>query len=315
MTLAGKKNPAAVLVQALAYWWSLRQSGAFTLGDAWINWHEWLLPSRFAWRAAGQALAREARIEPVETGVHRVTLLNESLVFFWLGKVDNNVYCSIAQEFDPACPHFYTTPPIQLTSESLVLDVGACEGLFACRVLRQGLAAKVICFEPSERTATYLRRGAELNGVSDHIVTEIMAVSRQSGSVCFEEGDCPAANRIVTRSTTPGTKRIPAVTIDDYCALRRLRLGLHDLIKIDAEGADLDVLRGAEKLIRTVGPQIAVTTYHTENHAREILAYLKSVQPAYHFRLKGFTLFGPVGFFGGAKPRPVLLQAALKTGA
>lgn len=280
-----------------------------------MNWREWLLPSRFAYQAAGRSLARETIIEPVEAGVYRVTLRDPQLVFFWLGKLNNNVYCSIAQEFDPACPHFYTTPPVQLTPESVILDVGACEGLFAYRTLRQGVAAKVICFEPSARTAHYLRRGAELNGVGDRLVTEVMAVSHRSGSVCFEEGDRPEANRIVNGNQAAGNKRIPAVTLDDYCTQHGLQLRPRDLIKIDAEGADLDVLRGAEKLIRHASPQIAVTTYHAEHHAREILAYLRSVQPAYRFRLKGLTLFGPVRFFGGAKLRPVLLQAALKTGA
>ncbi|HPY32274.1 MAG TPA: FkbM family methyltransferase [Verrucomicrobiota bacterium] len=315
VTLANKKNPAALCIQALAYWWSLRRSRAFAWSDAWMNWHEWLLPSRFAHRAAGRALDREARIELVEPGVYQVNLRDRNLVFFWLGKLDNNIYCSIAQEFDPSCPHFYTTPPVQLTRESLILDVGACEGLFAYRMLRQGSAAKVICFEPSERTAYYLHRGALLNGVEDQLVTEVMAVNRCSGSVYFEEGDRPEANRIVNGNHTVTTRHIPAVSLDDYCARHNLELRPQDLIKIDAEGADLDVLRGAERLIRHTSPQIAVTTYHTESHAREILSYLRSVQPAYRFRLKGLTLFGPVRFFGGTKLRPVLLQAARKTGA
>jgi len=280
-----------------------------------MNWREWLLPSRISYRAFGEALAREAVIEPVEPGVHRVTVLGHNIVFFWLGKVDNTLHYSIAQEFDPACPHFYTTPPIQMTPQSVVLDVGACEGLFACRVLRQGLAAKVICFEPSAKTAAYLRRGAELNGVGDRIAVEVMAASRQSGTVFFEEGDCPEANRIVPQSSVPGAKPVPAVALDDYCAARQIRLTARDLIKIDAEGADLDVLRGAERLIRNGAPQIAVTTYHREEHAREILTYLESVKPAYRFRVKGLTLFGPKRFFGGARPRPVLLQAALPGGA
>ncbi len=314
MTLANKKNPVAVFTQALAYWWSLRPTKAFAWADGWMNWREWLLPSRFSHRAFGEALAREAIIEPVEPGVHRVTVRDHNLVFYWLGKVDNNLHYPIAQEFDPRCPHFYTTSPIQMTPQSVVLDVGACEGLFACRILRQGLAAKVICFEPSARTAGFLKRGAESNGVSAGIITEIMAVSRHSGTVFFEEGDCPEANRIVANGGGPGANRIPAIALDDYCSQRQLQLTPRDLIKIDAEGADLDVLQGAEKLIRSVAPQIAVTTYHKEEHAREILAYLKSIQPAYRFRVKGFTLFGPIRFFGGTKPRPMLLQAALPPG-
>jgi FkbM family methyltransferase len=308
MVLADKKNPAGVLLHAFAYWWSLRHTRAFAAKDAWVNWREWLLPARVSHRAYGEALAKEVTIEPFEPGVHRISVTGHDIVFFWLGKVDNNLHYTIAQEFDPDCPHFYTSAPIQLTPESVVLDVGACEGLFACRVLRQGLAAKVICFEPSARTADYLRRSAEANGVGERIVTEVMAVSRKSGTVYFAEGDTPQANSI---SSTPGAKPIPAVALDDYCAEHQLKLTSRDLIKIDAEGADLDVLLGAEKLLRNSAPQIAVTTYHKVEHAREILAYLKSVQPAYRFRIKGLTLFGPVRFFGGTKPRPVLLQAAV----
>ena len=289
----------------------MRGTDAFALRDAWMNWREWLLPGRVSYRAAGEALAREAVIEPAGPGVHRVTVRGPGLVFFWQGSVDNNLYNSIAQEFDPHCPHYYTTPPVRLTPQSLVVDVGACEGLFAFRVLRQGLAARVICFEPSARTADYLRRGAEVNGVGDRITTEVMAVSRQSGEVCFLEGGSPEANRIVPAADAPGATRIRAVALDDYCSERQLKLAARDLIKIDAEGADLDVLRGAETLIQRCAPQIAVTTYHKEDHAREILAYLKSLQPGYRFRVKGFSIFGGARLFGGAKPRPLLLQAAL----
>lgn len=315
MTVFGKKNPPVLLAQAWACWWSLRKSGAFCWGDAWMNWRSWLLPSRFAYRAAGRALARETTIQTIEADVHQVTLKKSGLKFFWIGKLDNNVYWTLAQEFDPTYPHYYTTPPIRLTPESIILDVGACEGLFAYRTLRQGLAAKVICFEPSERTADYLRRGATMNAVEDRLITEVMAVSHQSGRVGFAEGDSPTANRIVSENDGALTKQIPAVTLDQYCAQHRLVLGPRDLIKVDAEGADFDVLRGAEQLIRQGKPQITVTTYHLEAHAREILTYLRSIQPAYRFRLKGLTRFGPVHDSEGSRLRPVLLQAAFETEA
>ena len=97
--------------------------------------------------------------------------------------------------------------------------------------------------------------------------------------------------------------RIEAVSLDEYVRRAGLRLGPHDLVKVDAEGADWDVLRGAEGLIREHAPQIAVTTYHTDRHAYEITAWLRSVQPRYRLRLKGFSYWTPT-------PRPVLLQAS-----
>jgi FkbM family methyltransferase len=311
MNIVKRKNPAAILLHCLAYWWSMRQKPvAFGFSDAFMNWRETLLPARYADRAAIAALAQEARVEPIEKGVHKITLPKQDLCFFWLGRTGSNLYNAIVMVFDPAIPHHYTTPPVRLGPDSIVVDVGACEGLFSYAVLRQGLARRAICFEPSARTADYLHQGAVLNGLEDRLTIEVAAVSSTSGVVYFEEGGSPEANRIVTSSDSARCQQIPSIALDDYCRDKKVQLGPNDLIKIDAEGADLDILRGAEHTIRDHRPQIAVTTYHTEDHAREILAYLKSIQPGYRFRIKGFTIFGPVRLFGGARPRPVLLQAS-----
>ncbi len=314
MTLAGKKNPVRLLGQAIQCWWSFRGTGAFAWGDAWMNWQHWLLPSRMTYRVAGAALERLVNVTQVEPGVHRVTLRQAGLTFYWLGSWTPNVYHTIAQEFDVHHPHCYTTDPVVLRSDSCVVDVGACEGLFACRVLRQGLAGRIIAFEPSARTAYFLKEAARLNGVADRLMVEVKAVTARSGRVRFVEGDAPEANRVEPGPVTVDQPGVEAVTLDDYCAGCGLRLGPWDLIKIDAEGADLDVLRGAERVLREGAPQVAVTTYHVESHAREMWNFLRSIQPAYRFRIKGLWLFGPVRFFGGARLRPVLLQAAVPVG-
>lgn len=311
MTLAGKKNPVRLVGQALRCWWRLRRTGAFGWADAWMNWQHWLLPGRITYRAAGAALAQAVEATEEEAGIHRVTVRPAGVTVFWLGPWTPNVYHAIAQEIDPRHPHCYTTPPVVLAPDSLVMDVGACEGLFACRVLRQGLAGRVIAFEPSARTAQYLARAARLNGVEDRLTVEVKAVTSRSGRVRWVEGDAPEANRIESAPPAAGEPGVDSVALDDYCAERGIRLGPWDLIKVDAEGADLDVLRGAERLLRQGAPQVAVTTYHVESHAREIWEFLHSVQPAYEFRIKGLWLFGPVRFFGGARLRPVLLQAAV----
>ena len=312
MSLAEYKNPPLLLLQACRYWWAMRHHPrAFTLNDALMGWRDLLLPERFSYRRSLECLAREARIERVGERIHKVTVVDQDLHFFWLGTPENGLHASIAQEFDPGIAHCYTTPPVKLSPRSLILDVGACEGLFAFRVVRQGLAGKVICFEPSKRTAEYLARAAQSNKVDDHIVVECLAVLRKSGRVKFIESDSPEANRVDSTSAGDNGQSVPAVSIDDYCAEKGIQLTSQDLIKIDAEGSDLEVLQGAEKMIRSGSPQIAVTTYHKESHAFEIAAYLKSVQPAYRLRVKGMIVFGQPRFWDGPRPRPVLLQATV----
>ena len=93
------------------------------------------------------------------------------------------------------------------------------------------------------------------------------------------------------------------MSIDDYCRTNGLELGRNDLIKIDAEGSDLDILLGARETIRRGAPQIAVTTYHEAKHAGQMIEFLREIQPQYSLRLKGFSFWTPL-------PNPVLLQAS-----
>lgn len=264
-----------------------------------------LLPTRFAHRAAGRALAAAAQIKPAGDNDFEVELPRQGLRFYWPRQPDNNLWFVIEQEFDARNPHHYTTPPIQLGPESLVLDVGACEGLFAFRTIKQGLGRRVICFEPGETMARLLRRGAEVNDVAGQITVERLAVDRQSGWAYLDEAQDAEASSI--RADNAVGEKVEAVSLDDYCRRKALRLSPQDLIKIDAEGADWDILRGAEELIRTTGPQLAVTTYHTDRHCFEIADWLNQVRPDYRLRLKGFASWTE-------RPRPVLLQAAIAAG-
>lgn len=299
------KNPPANLLVAVRTWSALRRRwpGLFRLRDAARQFHRVVLPARLAQRAAGRALARHARIT-AEGDAWRVRLPGHSgLEFFWPTPPDPNLWFLIEQELTPRNPHHYTTPPLQLTPDSCVLDVGACEGLFAFRVLRHGLAGKVVAFEPSPVMKALLERGAAANYVADRLRVEPLAVGAQSGTVRFVTAPGAEAGRI--DAAHPAGQAVPCTRLDDYCRAHGLSLTARDLIKIDAEGADFDVLRGAEELIRRAAPQIAVTTYHCDAHAGDIVEWLHRVQPKYRLRLKGFSFWTP-------RPRPLLLLAATR---
>lgn len=284
-----------------------RHPGLFSLADASMGLGDVALPKRIVEKNLARRLAAETEIQQIEPNLSVVRMKDTGLIFYWLDQVTPNLYYTIKQEFDPRCPHFYTTPPVKLSPESLILDVGACEGLFAFRTLKSGLAGRVICFEPSSRTAHYTRRGAAENGLGSRITVEEMAVGRQSGPVRFVESASATANRVENingASEANSSSVIHCTSLDDYCAEKKISLGPRDLIKIDAEGFDFDILLGAEKIIRGSNPQISVTTYHKDSHTEEIVNWLRAIQPRYKLRLKGFSSWTD-------RPRPVLLQAAL----
>ena len=298
------KNP---LTQSLRCWreWRRQQKlhGRFAFADACMQANRVVFPARLHSMAAARSLANEAEITQARDA-WQVRLHDSGLSFFWPSEPDQNLYFVIEQEFSTANPHHYTTTPIRLSPESTVLDVGACEGLFAFRTLKKCLVRRVVCFEPSERMAGLLQRGAEANDLDDDIAIEHSGIGNQTGRARMVTGENPDAGYLeYLPSGEPHADAVPVTTLDDYCRSHHLKLGPDDLIKADAEGADLDVLLGAREQIRNGAPQLAITTYHVDDHAERMIAWLREIRPDYSLRLKGFS-------FWTAKPRPVLLQAS-----
>ncbi|KOS60727.1 FkbM family methyltransferase [Lysinibacillus agricola] len=54
-------------------------------------------------------------------------------------------------------------------------------------------------------------------------------------------------------------------------------------IKMDIEGAEMAALKGAEKIIKTQKPKLAISVYHKRNDLIEIFEYLKGLVPEYKF--------------------------------
>jgi FkbM family methyltransferase len=301
-----KKNPILVAARCYKIWRSLRRYGdVFPLRDASRQLRFVLQPQRFTERSMLRFIDEELEIKHLGEDLCEIRVKRNGLTFYWSGRIAGGLASAVLQEVDPENAHYYTSDPVQLTPQSVVLDVGACEGLFAFRVTKAGHAAKVICFEPSAKTAALLHRAAKKNGVGDRIEINICAVGLSSRDVFFTNLPVAEANHVVEEGGA-GASKIRQVSLDDYCWEHRIKLTPADLIKVDAEGADVDVIKGAERCIREGSPQIAVTTYHNPGHAAELISFLRSVQPNYQLRLKGFALWETKKI-----PRPVLLQAAL----
>ena len=79
------------------------------------------------------------------------------------------------------------------------------------------------------------------------------------------------------------TEDVAAVTIDDYC--QQHNITQIDLLKIDVEGAEYQVLRGAENMLKQQRIRCCVfefgqTTFDMGNHPDQMEAYLKTLN--YH---------------------------------
>jgi FkbM family methyltransferase len=134
---------------------------------------------------------------------------------------------------------------------SIILDVGAQFGLYSMLASRYiGANGRVFAFEPSPETVAVLRRHLTNNGMTDRVEIVQAAVGPEEGEVNFYMAGTHPSNTLAPTSVDP-VKLTPvtvkAVTVDGFCRQRQLK---PTILKIDVEGWELQVLRGATEVIQ-----------------------------------------------------------------
>jgi FkbM family methyltransferase len=128
-----------------------------------------------------------------------------------------------------------------------VLDIGGHIGLFAVLTARLvGPAGKVFTFEPTPFTRSVLEQVVELNNCGDVVEVRHEAVSSKSGeTIFFDTGDTISnANSLVKTERSRREIAISMTSVDEFVAERGLNV---NCLKIDVEGAELDVMLGARE--------------------------------------------------------------------
>lgn len=132
------------------------------------------------------------------------------------------------------------------TEPATVIDVGANVGLFTCWL--GALGQRVHSFEPIPETFCRLAKNVAYNKLTARIVLNCMAVGEESGIVQFEvREESPGTNRIAT-GKTEAPRNVACTTIDEYADA--LGLASIDFLKIDVEGMEPRVLRGASAMMK-----------------------------------------------------------------
>lgn len=170
--------------------------------------------------------------------------------------------------------HYYQIPQTRIEANDVVFDCGSAEGLFA--FLNRRRAHRIFAFEPLPVFVESLHRTFH-NDPSVEIVGS--ALARKPGTLYV----CEAGTSSFLTTEPTGTSA-SIDSIDNFCANRSVRISY---LKADVEGYEMELLDGAADSIRTYKPKIAITTYHKKEHAGEIIAFLRSLNPTYRFLLKG----------------------------
>jgi FkbM family methyltransferase len=136
----------------------------------------------------------------------------------------------------------------------VILDVGANLGIYSLAALAANPRARVHAFEPTPEIAGRLAETMEKNGLQDLVRVNEMMVGENSDSAYLnfctsENGKNEGMNYITQNPVSDGALEVVGTTLDDYC--KKNELAQLDLVKIDVQGNEPSVLRGAEELLRS----------------------------------------------------------------
>lgn len=148
----------------------------------------------------------------------------------------------------------------------LVLDVGANTGFYALLAASARRDTRIIAFEPAPQVKPLLDRNVSLNGFRDRITTMPIALSDQPGA---RELFIPLQNHGLVESSASlerefkrqhsASIRVETDTIDGFLRTHgHKRLPAVSIIKIDVEGHEAAVIRGAATTIREHRPLLFV---------------------------------------------------------
>lgn len=187
------------------------------------------------------------------------------------------------------------------------LDVGANVGVWTIAMAAAHPRAHVYSFEPTPKVFGFLCDNIALNNLRNVTALQL-ALSEKDGDFSFQvTRNSSIFNRLAppTNSTEPSDRGrfvdgdsidVRAVCLDEFCKARRIdKIGF---LKLDVEGAETRVLRGAERLLRDhaieqIWIEVDADNLQELGDSLENLAdFMKSVGYSFHV-LSGDGIPGP----------------------
>ncbi len=215
---------------------------------------------------------------------------------FILGSHEKEVQTALAALLRPGMVYF---------------DAGANVGFFAILAARiLGPKGRVVCFEPLPQNAQQIEHNSRLNGFSN-IQVCLDALGGSNRSETFQTSAEPtwgmlnSVGKIPDRSS--GTITVNVRTLDSLCGPGALPYP--DLMKIDVEGAEVELLEGAAATIAASRP-LLIIELHRNNEI--VLAALRKL--GYHAGVLGSAVAvrdvaWDANIIAAPAERPALIEA------
>ena len=194
---------------------------------------------------------------------------------YWLAKISNRLgECVYADTSQYICAGFTTK------AGDIFIDGGSCDGQTAMRFAKMG--CKVYGFEMDK---FYFDMASKIAAENNFVVENLaLGAYRHEMNYTRLQGAHGASHQ-----DRNGTEKARVITLDSYVADNNLPRV--DFIKLDVEGAELDVLKGATTTIARFKPILAISAYHKLDDFWTLMNFVKSIRPDYEFAMRQYQFF------------------------
>ena len=165
----------------------------------------------------------------------------------------------------------------KIGKDDVVVDVGAHVGIFALKAARRGRL--VIAVEPFPSNFKLLLMNTKINRL-ENVIPVNVALGSYDGEVelLIATRSCLHTISDFRQSTQEEISnkklKVRLKTLDSL--MHELGIKKIGFIKIDAEGAELDILKGASNILQNYAKiKVAVASYHLPNERENIENFLK----------------------------------------
>ena len=184
--------------------------------------------------------------------------------------------------------------------DMVFVDVGANVGLYSAIALSTpGFRGRVLAIEPDRESRLYLQKTIESSGArpGTALICELAASERPETLTLYRNPENKGDNRVYPDPLLDGGVTVAADSLDNIC--RRHGISAAQFIKIDVQGAEALVVRGASGLLAASADCILMTEFWPYGLARcgaDGLEYLEMLRDL------GFRLYEVLDERGGLAP-------------
>jgi len=167
-----------------------------------------------------------------------------------------------------------------------IIDGGACYGDTALYFATK-TKGKIFSFEFMKENLDIFKMNLELNPKYKNRIELIeQPLGLKTNEKLYSVFNGPGTS--ISNNKIPNAIEFETISIDDYIKLNNIEK--IDFIKLDVEGSEEAILKGATETIRKFKPKLAICVYHKKDDLIVLPKLIKEILPEYRLYFNHYTI-------------------------